>query len=86
MAKRNKKETINFKEELDKKLHLRSIDDVVNGETADQFICNHERHHYHWYNTAEYQYEYCPTCKHIRSFWFKSFWKRLKSLFKNETL
>ena len=48
--------------------------------------CDHSKHHLHWRNTAEYQMEFCPVCSHIRNFWFKSFWKRLKSLFKNETL
>ena len=55
--------------------------------TAVQPIkCDHSKRHYHWRNTSEYQMEYCPVCSHIRNFWFKSFWKRLKSLFKNETL
>ena len=48
--------------------------------------CDHSKRHFHWTNTAEYQMEFCPVCSHIRNFWFKSFWKRLKSLFKNETL
>jgi hypothetical protein len=46
----------------------------------------HQRHHLHWKNTKEYQMEFCPHCSYIRSFWFKSFWKRIKSVFKNETL
>jgi len=53
---------------------------------AQSIVCDHSKRHFHWTNTAEYQLEYCPVCSHIRNFWFKSFWKRLKSLFKIETL
>ena len=55
-------------------------------QACQQLRCDHSKRIYHWCNTAEYQYEYCPVCSHIRTFYFKSFWKRLKMLFKNDTL
>lgn len=45
-----------------------------------------QHHHFHWRNTALYQYEYCSQCGDIKSFHWKSFWRRLKDLFSNETL
>jgi hypothetical protein len=45
-----------------------------------------ERHHLHWRNTATFQLEYCPRCEDIKTFHWKSFWRRLKALFINETL
>jgi len=57
--------------------------------TAQEAACecrNKERWRLHWRNTALCQYEYCPVCKDIKSFRWKSFWRRLKGVFINETL
>jgi|FAXJ01.1.fsa_nt_gi hypothetical protein len=43
-------------------------------------------HHYHWRNTAKYQTKYCHRCNDVKAFHWKSFWRRLKCLFINETL
>lgn len=39
-----------------------------------------------WKNTKDYQYEFCRGCNDIKSFHWKSFWKRLKNVFVNETI
>jgi len=46
--------------------------------------CDHSKHRLYTRNTGQYRMEYCPVCNHITNFWFKSFPKRLKSLFKIE--
>jgi hypothetical protein len=53
---------------------------------TSQVACNCVWNQRAWGNTSEYQYEYCQGCGTIKSFHWKSFWKRLKGLFKNETL
>jgi hypothetical protein len=44
------------------------------------------RHHLHFRNTYAYQMEYCPMCEDIKTFRWKSFWRRVKGVFINETL
>lgn len=48
---------------------------------ASQHICDCPWNNTAFRNTKDYQYEYCMTCGDIKSFRWKSFWKRLKSLF-----
>ena len=62
---------------------------IMSEETAS-FHCEcqkpNRRYMRHWRNTAEYQMEYCPMCEDIKAFHWKSFWRRLKAVFINETL
>ncbi len=39
-----------------------------------------------WHNHKKYQVAYCGSCNVIRAFHWKSFWRRFKCLFINETL
>ena len=39
-----------------------------------------------WRNFGEYHVEYCPKCYKIETFHWKSFWRRFKNLFIDETL
>lgn len=39
-----------------------------------------------WRNTKDCQYEYCMQCNNIKSFHWKSLWRRIKCVFINETL
>lgn len=55
-------------------------------ETASQIQCNCPWNNRAFRNTKNYQYEYCMGCNNIKSFHWKSFWRRLKCLFVNETL
>lgn len=49
--------------------------------------CQNTKYHhfFQWRNTALYQVVYCHTCNDIKAFHWKSFWRRLKGLFINET-
>lgn len=63
---------------------------MSDNETASDPPCECTKpnweHHLHWRNTAEYNMEYCPRCEDIKTFHWKSFWRRLRGLFSNETL
>ena len=44
--------------------------------TCDCSKCDCPWNYIHWTNTKDYQYEYCAVCNEIKSFHWKSFWKR----------
>ena len=43
--------------------------------------CQHPWNKIAGYNTKEYQYDYCMECGDIQKFYWKSIWRRIKSLF-----
>ena len=55
-------------------------------EPVSEFTCDCLWNHRMYRNTKYYQYEYCGACERIHSFHWKSFWKRLKCVFIDETI
>lgn len=54
--------------------------------TAEQHICYCPWNNRAFRNTKDYSYEYCMTCNDIKSFHWKSFWRRLYCLFVDDSL
>jgi hypothetical protein len=66
------------------------VTSLLHSAPSQERLCECQKpnweHHLHWRNTAQFQMEYCPRCEDIKTFHWKSFWRRLKGVFINETL
>lgn len=53
--------------------------------STDKPQCCHDALRLHYVNTATFQYVYCDCCREVIYFRWKSFWRRLKAVFVNDS-